>query len=89
MNLSFPKTDVPGLQVPRRHPVPEPQPPRGAAHGDGLKAARTVIWSLLAVGGAYLLAQASVPALLAIGAMCLGLLGVAAAVCIHAQNNSW
>jgi hypothetical protein len=42
----------------------------------------------LLLGGGYLLANASLSILLAIGGAVVVLLGIATAICIYAQNNS-
>jgi hypothetical protein len=46
------------------------------------------IWLTLLLGGGYLLANASLSILLAIGGAVVVLLGIATAICIYAQNNS-
>lgn len=52
-------------------------------------AVKALRWSLAGLALAYLVTHASLGVLLAIGGAGLALLGVATAVCIYEQNNTW
>jgi hypothetical protein len=47
-----------------------------------------LVWSAIAVGGAYGVAQASTAVLIGIGAVVVALIAFLTAVCIYAQNNT-
>jgi hypothetical protein len=50
---------------------------------------KQLAWVLLAVAVAYLLTILSVTLLWTLAAVLIGLIALATAVCIYAQNNTW
>lgn len=90
MNMGFHKplqSEVELVRQSRQAFGPPPVPDAPPAARDGRL--KQVICLLLAVGAGYLLTSFSAVLLWVIAAVAIGLIALATAVCIYAQNNSW
>ena len=87
MNMEFRKSlgaELQHFRQPSYGPVSDPAP---AARPN--RRVKQLAWLLLASALAYFLTTLSATVLWALVAVALGVIALATAVCIYAQNNSW
>lgn len=90
MNMGFHKTLGTELELyrqsmPKAEPTPVPEAPL-SSHPNRVK---QVLWLLAGAAIAYFLTTLGAALLWVLAAVAVGLVVLATAVCIYAQNNSW
>jgi fatty acid desaturase len=90
MNMGFHKslgTELEHFRQSRNAPNPEPLPASSSfSRPNRLK---QLVWIVAALAVAYFLTTLSAALLWGLAAVAVGLIALATAVCVYAQNNSW